>query len=460
MSETGTVLLIEDEKIFSDRYEEALRKHGRGYQIKTVRDLETAEDWLATHKPDVVVLDLGFQGKKPEDGLEFLRRIYEKKINECDFKVIVSTKYSTSGLTAVKLGAYDFIDKNKSSFHELPFRVNQAYERLQLERELAKKQQEDITQSGGFPYGQRQKIVGISNPMLELYEKIERIAKTKANVLIRGERGTGKELVAHAIHHYSLRGEHPFVIVNINAIPTDLVDAELFGIGKGRATGVRASDGRFVEAEGGTLFLDEIGSLQLNLQPKLLRAIQNKEIQPAGKKRQEIDVRIIAATNEDLERAVEENRFRSDLYDRLRTFELTVPPLRERGEDPMRLAHYFLDEFSRDYQRYNLCFSSSAQDYILTYPWPGNVRELRDAVERAVILMEGTAILKEHLLGENQRNTQAGEDNYNERIANFERQIILDALRTTGFRKREAARKLGLHEATLRSKIKTLAICP
>ena len=347
MADRAKVLIVEDEDFYSDDYVEQLteqRYNSRAYDIQIANDLQTADVRLKAVEPDIVLLDLRFPPRhEPEEGLDFLKKI---KAFRAEIKVIVVTgeRDANVGLAAIECGAYDFVQKHSESHSELAFRVNHAYERLQLERELAHTKDEQFSALGGYPYDRSQMIVGASEEMKALYAQIGQVAPTNATVLILGENGTGKELVARAIHYHSPRRHHPIITVNCSAIPAGLIESELFGYVKGsHSTATSDKKGLFAQADGSTLFLDEIGELPLALQVKLLRALQEGEIRPVGANAPtKIDCRIIGSTNKDLEAAIKDGAFREDLYFRLNVVSLTVPTLRERKSDIALLAKHFL----------------------------------------------------------------------------------------------------------------------
>jgi Nif-specific regulatory protein len=279
-------------------------------------------------------------------------------------------------------------------------------------------------------------IIGNSNKMREVFQMITQVSKSNATVLIRGESGTGKELVAHSIHYNSLRAKNPFVKVNCAALPTNLIESELFGHEQGAFTGaIRQKKGKFELASKGTIFLDEIGSIDLNVQANLLRVLQEKEFERVGgQKTIKADVRVIAATNKNLEDAVDEESFRGDLYYRLNVFPIYLPPLRERKTDILLLADYFLEKYAKENHKEVLRFSTPAIDMLMAYHWPGNVRELENCIERSVLLCEEGVIHSYHL----PPTLQTGEESntlpnlsMEEAVANLEREMIIDALKNT-----------------------------
>lgn len=368
------------------------------------------------------------------------------------------TAYSSveTAVEALRLGAYDYLVK-PLDFEILRHTLRQAIEhsRLSVEnRELRRQLSEAAARPG---------ILGRSPAMLAMQETIATVAPTEATVLITGESGTGKELVARALHSGSARADKPMVTVNCAALAENLLESELFGHEKGSFTGAdRRREGRFVQANGGTLFLDEIGEMPLPLQAKLLRALQEGEVQRVGSDAPlTVDVRVLAATNRDLREEVARRRFREDLYFRLNVISLEVPPLRDRGEDIPVLAAHFLERFAGRNRKSIRGFSPQAVDSLLRYAWPGNVRELENAVERAVILCNGDLITRRELPA---AITEAASPEEASSAAvgalaglpldELERRAIGETLRCTGDNKSEAARQLGITRATLHNKLR------
>ena len=308
-------------------------------------------------------------------------------------------------------------------------------------------------------------MVGTSNAMQEVYRLVEQVADSTATVLIRGESGTGKDLVAHAVHYHSLRADKPFIKVNCTAMPETLLESELFGHEKGAFTGaVDRKPGRFERAHGGTIFLDEIGDFPPNLQVKLLRVIQFKEFERVGGLETiKTNVRIIVATHKHLEELIQKEMFREDLYYRVNVFPIYLPPLRERKDDIMLLADYFLEKLAAENNKRITRISTPAIDMLTHYHWPGNIRELENCIERAVLLCEDDVIRSEHLPPSLQMINKAETDakpSFAEIIANKERELIVDALKKSGGRQRDAAKDLGITERILGYKIKKYNIHP
>ncbi len=308
-------------------------------------------------------------------------------------------------------------------------------------------------------------IVGTSHKMAEVFQMIERIAGTDVTVLIRGESGTGKELVANAIHFNSSRASKPFLKLNCGALPDTLIESELFGHEKGAFTGATEQRlGRFERADGGTLFLDEIGTLNLTAQAKLLRVLQEKDFERIGGNRTfRVDVRIIAATNKDLERAIEEGTFREDLYYRLSVFPVFLPPLRERKTDIPLLSDFFVEKFNHKHKKDVRRISTAAIDMLIQYHWPGNVRELENCIERAVLLCTDRVIHSYHLpptLQTGERSGTVPSLSFEESVKNFEKDLIIDALKNSRGNMAEAARLLKTTERIISYKIRKLQINP
>ncbi len=306
-------------------------------------------------------------------------------------------------------------------------------------------------------------IIGTSGPVRQVYEQVAQVAATNTTVLVRGESGTGKELIAHAIHYNSLRAKKPFVKVSCAALPESLIEAELFGHEKGAFTGAESrKKGRFELAEGGTLFLDEIGDVNLSTQVKLLRVLQEREFERVGGTETiKVNVRLIAATNKDMELAIQQGTFREDLYYRLNVFTIFVPPLRDRKADLLLLADHFLEKFSREHGKSIKRISTPAIDMLVSYHWPGNVREMENALERAVLMCEGQVIHAHHLPPSLQTAEASGtitRVSLADAVIAYEKDLIQDALKTTRGNRAKAARLLDATERILNYKIKKYAV--
>jgi Nif-specific regulatory protein len=306
-------------------------------------------------------------------------------------------------------------------------------------------------------------IIGTSGPTRQMYEQVAQVAQTNTTVLIRGESGTGKELIAHAIHYNSLRAKKPFVKVSCAALPDTLIESELFGYEKGAFTGANArKKGRFELAEGGTIFLDEIGDINASTQVKLLRVLQEREFERlGGTESVRVNVRVIAATNKDMEKAIADGTFREDLYYRLNVFTIFVPPLRDRKADLLLLADHFLEKFSREHGKVIKRISTPAIDMLMSYHWPGNVRELENALERSVLVCDGQVIHGHHLPPSLQTAEGSGtvtRVSLKDAVEGFERDLIQDALKTTRGNRAKAARLLDTTERILNYKVRNLGI--
>ena len=335
-------------------------------------------------------------------------------------------------------------------------------ERINLEKEHLMEENRRLKEDLSEKYNITN-IIGNSNKMREVFQMIFRVSQSNATVLIRGESGTGKELVANAIHYNSLRAGRPFVKINCAAIPTNLIESELFGHEKGAFTGaIKQKEGKFELAHKGTIFLDEIGAVGGGVQVKLLRVLQEREFERVGGlKTIKTDVRIVTATNKDLEEAVEKETFRADLYYRLNVFPIYIPPLRERRTDILLLADHFLEKYAKEHQKEILRFSSTAIDMFMCYHWPGNVRELENCIERAVLLCDGKVIQSHHLPPTLQILGESGavpEQSLDGRVENMEREIIIDALKNSRGNMARTAKLLEITERKIGYKVKKYGI--
>ena len=448
----GKILIIEDEAIYAEVY--SARLVPLGYQIETATDIPTASQKLGAFQPDIVILDLRLQHQDSEEGLEFLKEIMA---HNPAIKVIIVTVEGTieNAVRAHKLGAYDFIEKKTQGYNELSFRVNQAYEKLRLERQIAALQQSEIDRIKGYRYDSDKIIVGDSESMHRLFEQIDRVAPTNTTALILGESGTGKELIAQAIHHHSSRAREPFVTVACGQTENTLLGSELFGHERGAFTGATArKKGKFEDANHGTIFLDEIAELDAESQVKFLRVLQERRLERIGGKQSiEVDVRVIAATNKNLEQAVQEGVFREDLYYRLNVFPLHVPPLRERRSDIPMLATHFLSQKSHLTDgRQIRGFQETAMVFLMGYSWPGNVRELENRIEQTVVLATGDWISAADVQTDAARKRDTESKGLTKLVDEYERVLIVDALESA-VDQQAAADSLSIPESTLRRKM-------
>ena len=451
------ILVVDDEKSMRDFFDILLRREK--HEVETAASGEEALDLVARKTYDLVITDL----KMPRvTGLDVLGGT---KGQSPDTEVIVITAYSAveTAIDAMRLGAFSYLSKPFNN-EEIKIVIEKALEKRRL---VAENQRLLEAIQEGEPF---QRIIGRSEPIREIFRQVRQIAPTRSTVLITGESGTGKEMVARAVHHASLRGGKAFAVLNCGAIPHDLMESEIFGHVKGAFTGAISDKKGMAEvAHQGTFFLDEIGELPPLMQVKLLRLLQEKRLKPVGGTREiEVDVRIIAATNRNLEEEVESGRFREDLYFRLNVILLDVPPLRDRRDDIPLLAQHFLKKYSSELGRKIRGFSKEAHRVIMTYAFPGNVRELENLVERSVAFETGDWISVESLPPKVLRSYNEGEaslnrsehidglgpdfslDQYLERI---ERHHVSEALRATGGSVTRAAERLGLSFRSMRYKM-------
>ncbi len=434
------VLVVDDDV----RMQEALREVlSRKYGVVVAPDGYRGLEILKKSQFDVVITDLKMPGM---GGLEFFKKA--KKLTDAPFIFITAYGTVPVAVEAMKEGAFDFIMK--------PFPVELIEElvarAIKYKKKVASRTQ--TVSSPTRPSGKREQVelVWFSDKMQKVVELLDRVAPSSATVLIEGESGTGKELVARYIHAKSGRRGR-FVAVNCAAIPESLLESELFGYEKGAFTGAtQAKEGKFELADGGTIFLDEIGEMPLSLQAKLLRVLQEKEVDRlGGKAPKKVDVRVIAATNRNLQRLVEQGRFREDLYYRLAVVPIKLPPLRERKEEIVPLARYFLDKYARVYGREGLELSEDAQKELMSYHWPGNVRELENVIERAVILASGNTITAQDLFIEPRRERKE-EQMSDFSVDELEKMLIKKALDEAGGDFKKASLILGVDEDILRFK--------
>ncbi|MBN9683157.1 MULTISPECIES: sigma-54-dependent transcriptional regulator [unclassified Corallococcus] len=458
-----TVLVADDEP--SIRHILTLVLTDKGYDVRAVADGDEALRELSTRAYDVLVTDVRMPKR---DGLSVLRAALAEHPG---LTVVVMSAYGSQeqALEAVQAGAYDYVQKPFKP-EEIVLVLRKAEERERLVRENRRLHEARLPGASG------DHILGKSAALQAVLKQVARVAPVDTTVLISGESGTGKELIARELHGKSRRAAMPFVAVNCGAIPHGLLESELFGHAKGAFTDARtARRGLFAEADGGTLFLDEVGELPLGAQVKLLRVLQEGEIRPVGESRVErVDVRVVAATLRDLGKLVTQGDFREDLYYRLNVVNLTLPPLRERREDIPLLAHAFLHRFNRDLNREPPVegFTPEAEALMTAYAWPGNVRELENAMERAVLLAEGTHIapnsLPEKLWAASApapagtaAPLQAGSDlSLKRAIRELEESYIRAALRRTKGNRTRAAEVLDISHRALLYKIKEYGIDP
>lgn len=449
-----TILVIEDKESMAEMLKETLE--AEGYNVISAGDGMEGIRRLKEERIDLVLTDLKLPKKS---GIDILKAAKEE--NQL-VPVIVMTAFGSVEIAveAMKAGAFDFITKPFDTDHLLML-MKRALEnqRLLTENILLK---EEFASKFGFP-----RIIGKSEKIRDVAQIVQKVAPTKTTVLLLGESGTGKELFARAIHNLSNQQNYPFVPINCAAIPKDLLESELFGHEKGSFTGADAKKlGKFELGDRGTIFLDEVGDMDLAIQSKLLRAIEEGEIERIGAgKTIKVDVRIVAASNKDIERAVEDKKFREDLYYRLNVFPIKIPPLRERREDIPLLVEYFINKYCLEIKTPVKSISKETLDMLMNYHWKGNVRELENTIERAVILCDGDVITREHFALSQQSFFETAkkldgtlEEVAKEALRAAETRRIISALRETRGNKSRASEILRVSYKTLLTKIKEYGI--
>lgn len=458
----STVLIVDDEQTLARSAKAFLADHG--YEAEVTGSGEQALELLERLQPDVVFADVRLPGMS---GIDLLKRIREF---DPVLPVIMLTAYGSieGAVEAVKLGAFDYV-KKPVDLEELKLLADRARENRQLKQELSYYRRR-ATEDVGF-----KTMLGESPAVRAILERARQIAELADTppVLLTGETGTGKGLLARAIHAAGARAAKPFIEVNCTAIPATLMEAELFGHERGAFTDAKESKpGLFEAGEGGFLFLDEIGDVDLSMQGKLLRAIEDRAVRRVGSVRErKIDVRIIAATNRDLEREVQRERFRSDLYFRLAVIVLHVPPLRERGDDVVLLTEHFLRLLNAKYGRAVREISAPARELLLSYPWPGNVRELSHVIERAVLWSRGPTLEVEQLSLTSPPPDHGGREGKQTLtdsplppqgldLAHWEKTMIERAMRDAAGNQTKAAQRLGISRDTLRYRLRKFGLQP
>jgi DNA-binding NtrC family response regulator len=449
------VLVVDDEVGVRQSLQVVFNKT---YRVMEASSADETVQKLAEEKPDVVLLDIMMPGA---DGLTVLKQI--RSIHpECQVIMLTGLNTARTAFAAKGTGAFDYVTK-PFDVEELRLRVEHALEKVQLSREL-----ERLKEEVGRKYG-IDHVIGKSKQIIEVFKAVSMVAAKKSTVLITGESGTGKELIARAIHYNSDRRSKPFVVVNCAALPDTLIESELFGYERGAFTNASQKKvGRFELAHGGTLFLDEIGELNLGTQAKFLRAIEQETFSRLGGTEEiKVDVRVIAASNRDLEHLAKNAEFRPDLFYRLNVVSLFLPPLRERREDIALLLDHFLRMKAQEHSIGTKCLSPEVVDFFTAYPWPGNIRELENLIERLTILTphetitlrdlpvgmrstDQTATLKEDVL--------TGSRPLSDAVDEFERELIVKALQRTGFNQTKAASLLGTSRRILKYRIEKLNI--
>ena len=461
------ILIVDDDDQLRQSFARLLSNEG--YQVRTAPTGEAGIDEVKNKVPDLLIMDVKLPGI---NGLEALSAIREL---DATLPVVIMTAFGTmeTAIEATKLGAFDYVLK--------PFDIPDMLALIAQALEAGRLMRSRVEVDSGPESAKPDAIIGRSPTMQKVYKSIGRVAPTDATVLIRGESGTGKELVARALYQHSHRSEKPFLVINCVAIPETLLESELFGYEKGAFTGaVNRRIGKIEQADGGTIFLDEIGDMPLSIQAKILRLLQEQSIERlGGAKPISVDVRIIAATNRNLERALETERFREDLYYRLKVVTLELPPLRERKGDISLLCDYFMSLYAKEMEIDNPGMSDEAKDMIQSHAWPGNVRELGNAIKKALIFSRGypiqggdisQALSAEESPSDKPVDTESVEnvgrkwvraaltaenqvDMFNYLMDRFGSIVISEALTMTGGNRSQAAKLLGLSRPTLQSKI-------
>jgi DNA-binding NtrC family response regulator len=445
---TDTILIVDDEPYNLDLLEQELTD--RGFAVERARSGAEALQKNEALRPDLVLLDYMMPGMH---GLEVLREI---RAGESDVPVVVMTAHGSIevAVEAMKLGAYDFVLKPFEPEH-IALTVQKALEHGRLKRGAAVFAEESDDR--------HRLVAGTSPQMAQAVDLARKAAASRATVLFLGESGSGKEIFARAIHAWSERRNEPFIAINCVGLSRELLESELFGHEKGAFTGAhRLKKGKMELAHRGSVLLDEVGDVSPELQTKLLRFLQERSFERVGGTRPiAVDVRIVAATNRDLEVAVKEGKFRDDLYHRLNVIPITLPPLRERRDDIPELARFFLDRFSRETKKPFTTITPEAQERLLAYAWPGNVRELANVIERAVVLGRGPAITPSDLpprvaAARPERESETGA--YQAAVNAYRRELIVSALARTGGNRAAAATALGLNRTHFLRLIRALGI--
>ena len=450
MENKGRILIVDDNEDVLFALNLLLQPHVE--KVKVTTQPSRIPYFMETFAPDVILLDMNFKrdaisGQEGFDCLKEILKLDEQAI------VIFMTAYADmeKAVKAIKAGATDFISKPWEK-EKILATLSSAIKLRESQREV--KVLREQVESLGRGSEDLPEMIGKSPAMMEVFETIQKLSDTDANILILGENGTGKDLVARALRYYSPRSNRPFSVIDLGSIPETLFESELFGYEKGAFTDARqAKAGRMEVAAGGTLFLDEIGNLSLPMQSKLLTAIEKREICRLGStKVVPIDVRLICATNADILQMVADGNFRQDLLYRINTIEIHIPPLRERGEDVLLLAEHFLKYFAHKYKKDVKTISREARQKLMRYPWPGNVRELQHALERAVILSEGNSLRPDDFLLRRSTEMPRGQEEiFN--LEELERDAIDRAMKRCGGNVSHAADLLGITRYALYRKL-------
>ncbi|MBN2298058.1 MAG: sigma-54-dependent Fis family transcriptional regulator [Deltaproteobacteria bacterium] len=444
------ILIVEDDINLGQILFQELKKHN--HDVELVENAEAALARINKYIYDLMLTDLKLPGM---DGIELLKKV---KASNPTTLVIVMTGYASvdTAVVAMKNGAHDFIQK-PFGLHEIVQKIDDALalKRMKNEIDYLRHTQEDIIYRTAD-------IIGESTTLKKVLTMAEKVATADSTLLITGETGVGKGLIAGAIHHNSNRAGNNFVQVNCAALPQNILESELFGHEKGAFTGaIKMRTGRVEQANMGTIFLDEIGDMDLGLQSKILRVLEEREFERVGGERTiKVDVRVITATNKDLYTLVQEGKFREDLYYRINVVNIHIPPIRQRKEDIEPLTRYFIKKYTREFNKTDMDIDHEALAYMWDYDWPGNVREIRNCVERAVLLAEGDVVRRHDISITHHSSTDVApkEDTAMSSLAISEKEILLDALRKNDWIQKEAASSLGISKRVIHYKIKKYGI--
>ncbi|WP_109302280.1 sigma-54 dependent transcriptional regulator [Aquimarina sp. AU474] len=444
------ILIVEDDVAFCTMLKTFLEK--KDYEVSTAFSGNEAIPKIKENIFDVVLADVRLPDR---DGITLLGEILE---NNSSTQVIIMTGYAeiNMAVNAIKQGAFDYVSKpfNPDTILQT---IEKALKGNVLEVKTPQKKTTKVNGLAALDENSNDAFVrGVSDASKKLNEYVALVAPTRMSVLVVGDSGTGKEYVASSIHKASKRSEKPFIAVDCGAVPKEIASSEFFGHIKGSFTGaVNDKVGHFEAANGGTLFLDEIGNLSYELQVQLLRALQERKIKPVGSNKEvEVDIRVIAATNEDLSHAVKEGEFREDLYHRLNEFSIKVPPLKDRIEDLMLFANHFLEESNRELDKHVVGFADEVLEAFKKYDWPGNLRELKNIVKRSVLLSQSDMIVQDILPNDIAYASQNAKQTYGLFKNQNEQELILDALEKANGNKAKAARMLSIDRKTLYNKLK------
>lgn len=458
MNTSKTVVVIDDERTLRATLTAVLERNG--YCVHVGPNASLGRKKIEENKPDLVLLDLGLPDA---DGLDVLRQL---KADYPTLPVMILTAHDSiaNAIESIKLGAFHFLSKPYAA-EELLSLCARAIEQRDLVRRTERLEREKEQLQERLRVAEEQlRPVAISRRMREVEELIARVAPSEANLLLTGESGVGKEVYANEVHHLSHRAAGPLVKLNCGAFPANMIEAELFGYAKGAFTGAAtAFPGMLVQADGGTLLLDEIAEMPIELQTRFLRVLQEREFRPLGTTRNvPVNFRLVAASNRPPVQAVREGRLRQDLYFRLKTFEIEIPPLRERREDLPKLTDLFIRRFASQLGKPHPQLAPGALELMRRYPWPGNVRELQNAIEHALVLCDGSVIDVVHLPLEIQSpelsQSQPAAAGAQQTLHEVERQTLIEALRRANGNKKRAAELLGIHRPTLYAKLKRFGL--